>query len=184
VPTVLEVALHLLELRLVLDRAHLRALLQPIADDRLPRQPAQLVADGIIDRIVDIEPLDGHAPLAGVEHGTGKDLRCHFLRVGVVEHNRRIVAAELQGQALQRASGAGHDLLARRGRAGEGDLGHVGVAGEGSSEVVLIDDDIDDARRKNPGTKFAEPERCQRRGRGRLGHDRVSGEEGRRHLDR
>ena len=66
-----------------------------------PRELAQLVAEGVVDRIVDIEPLDGEADLAGVEHGGGIDLRRHFLRVDVVEHDRRVVAAELQGQALQ-----------------------------------------------------------------------------------
>ena len=65
---------------------------------------------------------------------------------------------------------------------GERDLGHVGVAGEGGSEIVLVDDDVDDARRQDPGTEFAELERRQRRGRGRLGHDRVAGEKGQRDL--
>src|SRR5919199_3404694 len=36
---------------------------------------------------------------------------------------------------------------------------------------VLIDDDVDDACRQDAGTEFAELERRQRCGRGRLGHD-------------
>src|SRR5258707_1834664 len=58
-PGVLQEPFHLLELRLVLDRADLRAWLQPVADDRLSREPAQLVADGVADRIVDVEPWYG-----------------------------------------------------------------------------------------------------------------------------
>ena len=78
------------------DRAHLRAFLKPVADDRLPRELAQFVADGIIDRVVDIEPLDGDARLAGVDHGAGIDLRRHLLRVNVLEHDRCVVTAEFQ----------------------------------------------------------------------------------------
>src|SRR5580704_15420654 len=65
-PGVFEVLLHLLELRLVLDRAHLRARLQPVADDRLPREPAQFAADGVVEGLVDVGPFDGDTRLAGV----------------------------------------------------------------------------------------------------------------------
>ena len=182
-PSVFEEPLDPLELRLVLDRSHLRARLQPVADDRLPREPAQLVADGVVDRVVDVEPLDGDASLAANAHGGGIDLRRHLLGVGVVEHDRRVVAAEFQGQALQRPGGTDHHLLACHGGAGERDLGHVRVAGKGGPEIVLIDDDVDDARRQEAGAEFAEFERRQRRGRGRLGHHRVAGEQRRRDLD-
>ena len=42
---ILEEALDLLELRLVLQRTHLRPLLQPVIDHRLARQASQFVAD-------------------------------------------------------------------------------------------------------------------------------------------
>src|SRR5260370_1342145 len=85
-------------------------------------QPANPVADGFMNRIVDIEPLEADPPLAGVEHGSGIDLRRHLLRIDVLEHNRRVVAAEFQRQALQGFGDARHHLLAGRGGAGESDL--------------------------------------------------------------
>ncbi len=149
-----------------------------------PQAKVRVVGTGaVVDRIVDVEPLDGDTRLAGVKHGSGIELWCHVVRVDVPEDDRRVIAAEFQGQALQRPGGARHHLLAGRGGAGERDLGHVGVAGEGGSQVVLIDDDVDDACRQDPGAEFAQPERRQRRGRGRLGHDRDPGEQGRRDLE-
>src|SRR5215813_8167203 len=87
------------------------------------------------------------------------------LKIDVAEHDCRVVAAQLQREALERPGGAGHHLLAGCGGAGESDHGHVGVSGEGGAEVVLIDDDVDYAWRQNPGAQFTELQRRQRRGR-------------------
>src|SRR5262249_23980414 len=40
-----------------------------------PRESAQLLADGVVDRIVDVEPLDADAEMAGIGPGSGKNFR-------------------------------------------------------------------------------------------------------------
>ena len=57
------------------------------------------------------------------------------------------------------------------------------MSGQGGPEIVLIDDDVDDTWRQDSGAQFAELQRRQRRGRGRLGDHGVSGEQCRRDLD-
>src|SRR5262249_58945650 len=73
-PCILKEPLHLLELRMFLNRAHLCVFLETIADDGRLCEPTQLVTDCIVDRIVDVEPFDGNAGLTGQDRGRGKDL--------------------------------------------------------------------------------------------------------------
>src|SRR5262249_14817526 len=64
-PCVLKERLHLLELRMVLNRAHLCVFLETIADDGRLCEPTQLVTNCVVDRIVYVEPFDGNASLTG-----------------------------------------------------------------------------------------------------------------------
>ena len=107
---------------------------------------------------------------------------CAMSPVGVVEHDRGIVAAELERQALQRVGDAGHDFPAGGGRTGERHLGDARVLRQQRSEIVLIDQRVDDAGGRSPRAELAEPQRGQRRRRGGLQHHRVAGEQCRRKL--
>src|SRR5262249_4820272 len=60
-PCVLEERLNLLELHMVLNRAHLCVFLETIADDGRLCEPTQLVTNGVVDRIVGVDPFDGNA---------------------------------------------------------------------------------------------------------------------------
>src|SRR5260221_12325844 len=107
-----------------------------------------------------IKPLDGETDLTRIHGSAGEQLWRDILRIDVIEHNRCVVATKLQRQPLQRLGGTCHYLLARRGRASECHLGDVGMARQSLSKVVLIDNDVDDARRQYFRTEFAKAERC------------------------
>ncbi len=70
------------------------------------------------------DPRPGAAVLAGVVEHRVRRGGGGPLDVGVGEHDVRALAAEFQGQPLDVAGAAGHDLLADLGRAGEHDLAH------------------------------------------------------------
>jgi len=119
----------------------------PVADDGLfaPSSPSSSQS-AIVDRVVDVEPLDGEAHLAGIVHRGSIDLRCHrLLRVdGRSRHDRRVVAAELQGQALSNVPrGTRHHFLCRFAvEPVNATLATSGWPLRAGSEVVLIDDDV------------------------------------------
>ena len=70
------------------------------------------------------------------------------LGLGVVEHDQRRLAAELEEHLLHRGAGRLHDLAADRGRAGEADHVDVGVGGEDLADRdVGGGEDVDDAGR-------------------------------------
>ena len=87
---------------------------------------------------------------------------------------------------LMRRRRAGRDRAPDLGRAGEGDLGHVGVVDEPLAALAArAGDDLDDALRQ-PGLErqLGEAQRRQRRELGRLEDDRVARRERRAHLPR
>ena len=67
--------------------------------------------------------------------------------VGVVEDDRRRLAAELEAHALQLLAADGRDAPARRGRTGERDLVDAGVAHEVLADLATRGQDRDDALR-------------------------------------
>jgi hypothetical protein len=94
----------------------------------LSRERDERVDELAVDRLGDVEPLDGDAPLAGVAEGGPEQGLDQLLPVGAGQHDRRVVAAELEGDPLERARRAGHHLLAGSDRAREADLGDVGCS--------------------------------------------------------
>jgi hypothetical protein len=71
---------------------------------------------------VRVDTLDGHAHLAAVDEGGKEQLRGDHLRIDNLEHDGRVVAAELERDALERRCRARHDTLATRDRARERDF--------------------------------------------------------------
>src|ERR1700732_2063435 len=102
-----------------------------------------------------IKPLDGETDLAGIHGSGGEQIWRDILRIHVIEANLCIVATKPQRQPLQRLGGTCHYLLARRGRASECHLRDIGMARQSLSKGVLIDSDVDDARRQYFRTECA-----------------------------
>jgi hypothetical protein len=97
---------------------------------------------------------------------------------GVLADDRRVVAAELQGDPGEAAGGHLHDPLAAVDAAGEADLGDVGVVDQAGHLAVPAGDHVEHARGQLLGDPLHQPGGGQRRGRRGL-HDRgVAGQQG------
>ena len=79
--------------------------------------------------------------------------------------------------ALECGRGVGGDPLPRLDRPGEGDHVDPLVLDEGGAGLVAAGDHVEHAGRQELGGHLAQFERGDRRGRGGLEHDRVSGGE-------
>src|ERR687895_104086 len=93
-------------------------------------------------------------------------------------------AAEIEGDPLDRLRRAGHDLAPHLGRAGEGDLRHVGVLGEALADLASrTHDDVDHALGDAGVARYSlELHGGQRGDLCGLEHERVACGEGRGHL--
>ncbi len=92
---------------------------------------------------MDVDPLGCDADLARIREAGPEQLLGNFRNVGIGQHDRRVVPAEFQGDALQIAAGTFHDLLAGRGRTGEGNLVDIRVLGDQRAKAVLTGNDVD-----------------------------------------
>ena len=100
------------------------------------------------------------------------------VEVGVVEHDRGRLAAELERDPLELLAADGGDLAAGRGRAGERDLVDARVRDEVLADLAAGGDDVDDAGgyaglREQLGQQVAVERRLGRR----LHHDRAAGQQ-------
>ena len=95
-------------------------------------------------------------------------------RVDVVEHDRGVVAAELERHALQRSRRAREHLLARRDGARERDLVDAGMRRHRGAELVAAGQDVDDAGGEDLVQELADFQRRERRVRRRFQDDRVA----------
>ena len=128
-------------------------------------------------------PRGGGAVLARVPVAGDLDPLGDRGRVGVVEHDDRRLAAELEVDALQVVRGRARDLLARRHVAGQRDHAHVRVADDPRADgFTVAGDHVQDARREDLPGQLGHTERRQRRLLGRLEDDDVTGRERRRDL--
>ena len=125
-------------LHLVVDRSEASAVGHAVVHDLLSGVGLlrQRVDHLLILGLVDEDALDRDADLAGVVHRALEDLGRGVLDVHVRQHDRRVVAAELQRHLLERAGAGGHDLLARRGGAREGYVRHLRVLNDHLSQLV------------------------------------------------
>jgi hypothetical protein len=96
----------------------------------LPDRPGPLhdeIDEPVVDGVLDVHPLDGHAGLAGVHEGAPHRAGGGELDVGVVAHDHRILATELEQHRRQGLGRRRHHQLAGGDRAGERDLLHTGA---------------------------------------------------------
>lgn len=109
-------------------------------------------------------------------------LRHHLLEIDVVADDGRVVAAQLEGDALQRAAAALHDLLAGEGRAGEADLVDARMLGEHGAQVVTAAQRLQHARREDARRQLDGLQRAVGRVGRRLPHERIARQQRRRDL--
>ena len=96
---------HPIELRLVVDRPELGAFLHAVADHDATCALGQCVDVLGVPGLGDVHALDGGADLAVVGESPPEELVGDVRRLDVVEHDGRVVAAELEGNPLQVGGG-------------------------------------------------------------------------------
>ncbi len=161
------------------ERAHLGRVVLRVADPHVARRLDEQLGEAVVDGALDEDPRARAAVLARVvEHGVRRG-GGGLLEVGVGEDDVGRLAAELERDALDRPRRAAHHLLPDLGRAGEADLGDVGVLDQPlPDDRALADDDVDDALGEaGLEREVAEPDRGQRRELGGLEHDGVPARE-------
>jgi hypothetical protein len=102
----------------------------------------------VVDAGCDEHPGGGRAVLAGVEVPGDGDALDGGLDVGIVEHDHRGLATELEVHALDVLGGAGRDLGARAHRPGDGDESRASVLDEHPAGLPVAGDDVERAGRE------------------------------------
>ncbi len=123
----LDVLQHGLVLLLVDRRPHRHLLVQPAADGHraraLGQPPPKLLGHGAVGD----QPARSRAALAcRAERAPDRSLD-HQIKVGVVHHDDRVLAAHLERHSLERLGGYFRDVVADFGRAGKGEDPDLGV---------------------------------------------------------
>src|ERR671925_196708 len=166
-----------LELRPRRDRADADAVVHAVRDLDRAGALGERGDDVVVEALRRVDPLDPRADLAAVVEGAPEEAVRERDGVDVVEQDRRVVAAELEGDTLEVGRRRGRDVLAGRDRAGEADLPWDRVRAHPLAELVAAADDVQHAGRKERSKELGEPERRQRRERRRLEDDGVPGAE-------
>ncbi len=169
------------------QRADRDAVLEAVAELERLHPRGELLDEGVVHRLVDVEAVGGGAGLAHVAHLGDHRALDRGIEVGVVEDDERGVAAELHHRLDDVLRGGGDQLPPDLGRAGEGDDADAQVLEHLADHRARAarGDDVDDARRH---ARLLEDrhqgQRGQRRLRGRLEDDGAAGGERRADLAR
>ncbi|MNQ55671.1 hypothetical protein D3C85_697700 [compost metagenome] len=163
----------LLVLHAVLDRTDLGLGLETIADNGIARERCQRITHGAVELRRNIDALGGEANLTRIEHGSLENARRKGRHIDVVEHDGCIIAAQLEREALEGARAAFHYLPSGGSGSGERDLGDVRVPRQHATEIIGVNNNVQDTWRQDRGRHLAQQHRRQRRGRRRLGNDGV-----------
>ena len=144
----LDQAVHPPHVRLVDQRPHLGGRVGRRTHPHRPQTCRQRVAKLAGDPALRQQPAAGHAEPAG-EHRQRIDQHRHDRgEVGIVEHDHRRLAAELQPEPLHPRRGVGGDGAACRGTAGEADDRHVGRDDQGIAGFLAAGEQVDHATRQ------------------------------------
>jgi hypothetical protein len=143
------------------ERTHLGRWIERVPDSNRSRECDEALEELVGDRLVEDEAAACDAGLTlvvedregGAVHGRDE--------VGVVEHDVRALASELQLDALEVGRRVLDDALADARRSGERDLGDVGVGGEAfSGSGAEAGDHVDDTGRDaDVDHQLGQPER-------------------------
>ncbi len=133
----------------------------------------------VVHALADEDPRRRRAVLAGVPVAADLDRLGDRRRVGVVEHDHRRLAAELQVHALQRVGRVARDQLPGRDVAGQRDERDVRVPHEPVADRnAVARDHVEHAGREHFLRQLGKPQRRERRLLGRLDDLHVAGREG------
>ena len=86
--------------------------------------------EAVVDAGLHQDAVGADAGLAGIAIFRGHGAGDRLAEIGVVEHEQRRVAAELERQLLHRVGALPVEDLADLGRAGEGELAHPAIVAE------------------------------------------------------
>src|SRR5690606_29471610 len=115
---------------LVDERSDLRVVLEPVADLHAGSDFRETLREAIVDAALNEYAVRAYAGLPRVSILGGDGARDRGLDIGIVEHDKRRVAAELERELLQRGCALFHQRLADGRGAGEAQLTHEQVARE------------------------------------------------------
>ena len=146
----------------------------------LPRLAHELAQELVVDVLMQEEPGAGRAALTGVGEDGEEGTVDRLVEIGVREDDVRALAAELEGDLLDRSRRKLQDAPPGRRLAGEGDLVDAGMSGERLADLLAgtgedVHHAIGDARF---ATDLAQHHRGDRGGAGRFEDEGVAGGEG------
>jgi hypothetical protein len=101
----------------LLDRFHVdersdhRTRLEPVGDLHGAGGLGEALGEGIVDAVLHQNPVGADAGLAGIPVFRGDRTLDRGLDIGVVEHNERRIAAELQREGRPTAPSDAHDRI-------------------------------------------------------------------------
>jgi hypothetical protein len=137
----------------------------------------------VVDTTLNIDAISTDAGLAGGAELGGDGACDSAVEIGVVEHDKGGVAAELERELLEGVGGLAHEQLADARGAGEGDLADGRVCGERLADLGGVRvgcDDIDEAGGEAGAVgEFGEGEGGEGGFGGGLGYNCAAGGEGR-----
>ena len=127
---VLEVIAHLVDGRSLDQRPEIGAVRETVADTQLFDRDLQALGELVIDALLHIDPVGADAGLAVVAELALDRAFDRRIQIGVVEHDEGGVAAQLHRAFHHLIGGLPQQRSAHLGRAGEGQLAHLGVLAE------------------------------------------------------
>ena len=111
----------------------------------------ELLHEFVVHRVLHINAVGAHAGLAGVAVFAGHRAFHGAVDVGIVKHDERGVATQLQSQLFDAGRRLRHQDAAHFGRAGEADVAHDVAAAkhfaDGNAVVAVRAEDVQHARR-------------------------------------
>ncbi|MNS58500.1 hypothetical protein D3C72_914220 [compost metagenome] len=168
-----------------LHRAHLRLAMEAVADHDARQALGQPADKCIIDAVLDHQARAGGADLAGVEERGVERVVHRGIQVGIGKDDVRVLAAQLQADALEVAGGGLHDAFAGIGAAGEGHQVHVQALGQLGTDFGAAGHQVEHARRQvQLGHQLREVVRGQRRQVAGFDHHGIAGAQRGRDLPR
>jgi hypothetical protein len=153
----------LVELHAIRDGADQRFGLEPVAHRNPGNIGGELPDDVFVLGFVHIESLQGRAGLAGVDETAPEELLEQGLDFCSGQHDAGIVAAELEGDALQGSRSALHHFLARGHRACEDHFGDALMIRQVRADLGAAGDHVDDTRWEDLVHDLYETQRRERR---------------------
>src|SRR5437773_7055645 len=102
-------------------------LLEAVAKPQLLHFSGELPDELVMDALEEVEALDRKARLSAVEKPSDRSGAHGLVDIGIVTHNHRVAAAQLQRDALDVLRGDLHHVLARGSRASEADFGDARI---------------------------------------------------------